>query len=224
MMNHIEAIELKAVDRYLLNELPPEQRDEFEGHLFDCHECAAEMRATAAFLDAARVEMQFQVGAKPKKNSSQQRFSSLTAVFLASALAASLLVILFQNMVTYPRMQKQIAQLQQPRILSTLALVGGISRGEKIPALATNGRQPFILQVDIPADDKFSSYACQLLSPEGKSLWSIQVNPLAARDTVALNVPPVSRGGTYMLVIQGSGAEAPLIEIARRKFNLIIQQ
>jgi Putative zinc-finger len=37
-MDHHQATQLTAVEKYLLDELPPELRDEFEEHYFDCQE------------------------------------------------------------------------------------------------------------------------------------------------------------------------------------------
>jgi hypothetical protein len=35
-MDHNQAVREKATERYLLNELDPGVRDQFEEHLFDC--------------------------------------------------------------------------------------------------------------------------------------------------------------------------------------------
>ena len=53
-MDHGDAVRLKATERYLLNELEPDQLDQFEEHLFDCHECALDVRAAAMFVSKAR--------------------------------------------------------------------------------------------------------------------------------------------------------------------------
>lgn len=52
-MDHTQAIELKAVERYMLNELDDQQRDEFEEHMFMCAECASELKACSAFCEGA---------------------------------------------------------------------------------------------------------------------------------------------------------------------------
>ena len=53
-MDHNEALQLQAVEKYVLGQLPPSLRDEFEEHFFDCQECALDVTATAAFVDNAR--------------------------------------------------------------------------------------------------------------------------------------------------------------------------
>ncbi len=38
-MDHNQVTQLMAVEKYLLGELTPTARDEFEEHVFDCQEC-----------------------------------------------------------------------------------------------------------------------------------------------------------------------------------------
>ena len=64
-MEHHEAKRLMAVEKYLLDELPPQVRDEFEEHYFDCDECTTDLRATAAFLDAAKREFKNESASAP---------------------------------------------------------------------------------------------------------------------------------------------------------------
>ena len=56
-MNHDDAVRLTAVEAYLLGELSPADRDEFEEHFFDCSDCANELRVTATFLEEAKAEL-----------------------------------------------------------------------------------------------------------------------------------------------------------------------
>jgi anti-sigma factor RsiW len=54
-MGHDEAVRTRATEKYLLGELYPPLRDEFEEHLFDCRECALDFWAAATFLEHAKV-------------------------------------------------------------------------------------------------------------------------------------------------------------------------
>jgi len=56
-MNHNEAMQELATERYLLDELSPELREAFEEHMFDCQECAFDVRAGNVFLSEAKVQL-----------------------------------------------------------------------------------------------------------------------------------------------------------------------
>ena len=58
-MDHNEALQLQAVEKYVLGELPPPLRDEFEGHFFECQECALDVMAAAEFVDNVRAVLRF---------------------------------------------------------------------------------------------------------------------------------------------------------------------
>lgn len=54
-MDHNEAVRQKATERYLLDELDPDVRDQFEEHLFDCRDCALDVRAAAMLVEQSKV-------------------------------------------------------------------------------------------------------------------------------------------------------------------------
>ena len=54
-MDHSESIRLMAAEKYLLGELAPELREQFEEHFFDCQECALDVRAGAALVEHSKV-------------------------------------------------------------------------------------------------------------------------------------------------------------------------
>jgi len=158
-MDHHDAVRLSLVEKYLLDELPPEFRDEFEEHYFDCQECAADLRATAAFVDAAKKELKAFPAAKPRPSPAKKpRLAWLWApAFVLPALAACLLVIAYQNFVVFPHFRSALAELRTPEILPSVSLVGGNSRGGQTPSITVHGAQPFLVLVDIPPQDRFSS-------------------------------------------------------------------
>jgi len=68
-MDHSEAVQQMAAERYLLDELSPELRDAFEEHMFDCPECAFDLRAEAAFLSEAKVQLPEVIASTPTRSS-----------------------------------------------------------------------------------------------------------------------------------------------------------
>jgi Putative zinc-finger len=211
-MDHNQAARLMMAEKYLLNELPPEMRDEFEEHYFNCQECTADLQATAAFLDAAKKE--FEAAPVPRALKTAVRkhpFEFLwRPAFALPAFALLLLVIVYQNAVVFPHLATQIAQLKTPELLPTLSLVGGNSRGGETPSISIDKTRPFLISVDIPTQDRFSSYTCLLHPPSGSTAFRIQVSAQQAKDTVLIHVPADNRAtGNYTLVVQGNTDRVP---------------
>ena len=225
-MNHDKVVRLSLVEKYLLDELSPELRDEFEEHYFDCGECVADLSAASVFLDAAKNELR----AAPLPKSAPIRdkkpwFSRLWApAFVVPALAACLLVIAYQNLVILPHFRNAIAELRAPEILPTLSLVSGNSRGGSIPSLAIENAHAFLVLIDIPTQERFSSYTCLLYSPAGSLAWRVLVSADKAKDTVSIRVPAARAvAGIYSLVVQGNSSAALAesgAELARYRFTL----
>jgi hypothetical protein len=228
-VNHFEALQSRAVEKYLLGEMLPPERDEFEEHFFDCPECAVDLRATAAFLDAAKRELK-ELSSEVAHNQPVKRslFVMPWKPALAwTALAASLLVTAYQNILVFPRMTNEIAQLKAPEVLPSLSLVNGNSRGDETSAMTVANAKPFLLLVDIPTQDRFMSYTCSLYSPSGALAWQVQISAPEAKDTVSIRVPGVEKAaGSYTLIVRGNGdgtSPGPAVELAQYRFTLKVQ-
>jgi hypothetical protein len=225
-MNHQDATQTMVVEKYVLDELTPELRAEFEEHYFECAECAMDLRATTAFLDAAKAEFKAASATKrlpvavPKTRGPWLWGPSI----VMPALAACLLFIVYQNTVVVPRLHQQIAQFNSPEVVPSVSLIGGASRGGVIPSMTVPAGHPFLLLMDIPTQDRFSSYTCSLYSPIGKLAWQVHVSAQEARDTISITVPAADRmDGKYSLHVQGntsvSNPQTP-VDLARYSFIL----
>ena len=53
-MDHAEAVQTNATERYLLGELNAAEVDAFEEHYFDCMSCADDVRTGVQLLDGGR--------------------------------------------------------------------------------------------------------------------------------------------------------------------------
>jgi len=228
-VNHFEATQSRSVEKYLLGEMPPPERDAFEEHFFDCPECAADVRATAAFLEAAKQELRsFASGSKPAAEPEKRsRFVLQWPTFAWAALAASLLLTAYQNLVVYPHLTTEIAQLKAPQILPSLSLVNGNSRDGETFSIPLSKAKPFLLLIDIPTQDRFLSYTCSLYSPSGSLAWNVRVSAQEAKDTVSIRVPGVDKvGGNYTLIVRGETDRAsvgPAVDLAHYRFTLNVQ-
>jgi hypothetical protein len=229
VMDHHEAMRRKAVEKYLLDELPPSERDEFEEHFFGCQECAADLRTTAAFLDEAKREFKRAPVSRPApKVHKKTRFAFLwSPAFVSPAFALLLLVIVYQNVLVYPRFAGEIKQAKNPEILASVSLIGGNSRGGALPSVTVAKTQPILLSVDIPTAEQYSSYACVLVAPSGAIVWRVPVSAGQAKDTVSIRIPAGSwESGDYSLIVQGStnSARGEPAALARYRFTLTSSQ
>lgn len=228
-MNHSEALQLMATEKYLLNEFPPEMRDQFEEHFFCCQECALDVRMTAALLEHSKEALSTPaLVPQPAEPPRSGWFAWMRPAFVVPAFVILLLVIGYQALFVNPSLSKAIADLRKPQVLASVYLSSGTSRGDNRPVITDPGGQPFVLFVDIPADNRFSSYSAELLSPLGTKVWSLTIPAAAvefAKDSLPIRVAPANNeSGKYVLLVRGIGAgaaEAP--EIARYEFDLQLQ-
>lgn len=227
-MDHDVVVRLKMTERYLLGELDPEARDEFEEHFFDCSDCALDVRAGALFVEQSKIvlaEKSEPVSAGlpvavpiPAKS---EWFAWLRPAFTAPLMVLLLAVIGYQNLVTYPQMQQA---LNSPRVLRWASVNVGTwgSGGPVIPAHVGEG---FLLFVRIPPDGSYSSYVADLHNPAGKLEWSIPIPASSAQDQWPVQVPGAKRAaGSYILIVRGVTAAGESKEVGRASFELQIQQ
>ncbi len=222
-MDHQEALRDRAVEKYLLKEMPPPEREEFEAHFFDCQECAADVRATAAFLDAVKKQLPQWRGGRPARVPKRPWFDFVWRPAVAApAFALLLLAVAYQNVVVLPRVAGETAQLKNPEILTSLSLIGGNSRGGAMPSATLATGQPLLISLDIPTAEQFLSYTCVLVAPSGAVVWRLPVSPTQAKDTVAIRVPSGAlEQGEYRLVVRGqANAGGEPVDLANYRFTL----
>jgi hypothetical protein len=173
-------------------------------------------------MAAARQEFKTHPVPKPGKAAKGKSFSAAfwPAAAVWSALAASLLLVAYQNLLVFPRLQTEIAELRTPEVLPVISLVGGNSRGGETPTASVAAEHPFLVSLDIPTQDRFTSYSCLLYSPSGTLAWRVEVSPRAARDTVSIRVPSTGKlSGEYTLAVQGNLAGTS-VDLAHYKFSM----
>ena len=219
-MEHEEAVHTHATEKYLLGELLPEERDAFEEHLFDCRDCADDLRAAAAFVEHSKVVLSTPdttpVHVPAPAPAKPGWLSWLRPAIAAPVLAGLLAIVAYQGLVSLPRLK---ATLQSPQVLPAVYLVSA-TRGNA-PAVTVAPKTPVLVSVDIPATSQFTSYAADLYDPAGSVEWSLAIPSELAKDSVSVRIPPVKGGsGTYTLVVRGSGPGGVNSEVGRYPFEL----
>jgi Putative zinc-finger len=202
-MNHSEALQLQAAEKYILGELSPELREEYEEHYFECEECASDVKAAAAFGDSAR-----ELFRKRQKERVQIAgwFGWLRPVIAAPALAALLLVVCYQSFVTIPKLQRGAVARTTAQNADFVSLIGTNSRAEGAKTFQIHRDRPAILEVDVPASREFASYLCQLRDASGRTIYESRVSAADAKSTVHLILPEGAvEPGEYSLAVIGLG-------------------
>jgi len=229
-VNHQEALQRLAVEKYLLKEMPDPERDEFEEHFFGCPECAEDLRTTAAFLDGAKQALRRSPApslksapGRPPRTFKKTWFEFLwRPAFAAPAFALLLGVMVYQNVAIFPRFAGDTSQAGKPEILTSLSLIGGNGRGGAGSSATLGEGQPLLISLDIPTAERFSSYACILVASSGAVVWRLPVSPTQAKDTVAIRVPSgLLARGEYRLIVQGhANSQGPSADLANYRFTL----
>jgi hypothetical protein len=226
-MDHEVVVRQKMTERYLLNELDSESRDEFEEHFFDCPECAFDVRAGSAFVEqtknvlAEAREAETAPAAIPATAPAGGGWLAwLRPAFAAPVLALLLAVVGYQNLVTYPQLKQA---LNRPQVLPWAPVNVG-TWGSGGPVIAASPGQGFLLFVRIPPDGSYSNYTADLYSPAGKVEWSLTIPVTAGQDQWPVQVPGANReAGTYTLAVRGVTAAGQSKEVGRTSFELKIQ-
>jgi hypothetical protein len=228
-MNHQEALQEMAVERYLLGELSGASLDSFEEHLFECSECATDVKTGVTFIDAARTELNVPWKVSAPQSARRWTFWFTSPWILAPALAACLLILAFQTFVLQPRMKLEMAQAPAPAVLNPFILANAGPRGDSIPEIVAPEHGSFVVSLDVPTTGGFSSYRCSLYAPDGSLLWQTTVSPEQARDALLIDMPTdKTKEGLNTFLIQGlpvgSSSSDTLEDLAKYRFRIKIQK
>jgi anti-sigma factor RsiW len=239
-MNHDEAVQEKATERYLLDELSPELREVFEEHMFDCQECAFDVRAGNVFLTEAKAQLPAIVAAaaelarpepSPQANPAPRQpkkpwWSFLTApAFAAPAFAMLLGVLAFQNVSTIPSLRSAATE---PRLLPWSSLHMG-TRGAEPTVVQADRKQGAVILIELSQQPVYTSYAVDLYDPQGKRIWTQTVTASSPNDgeagTLSLLIPGAGlEQGSYALSLAGISPQGARTELGRRALDVHFDQ
>lgn len=206
-MDHNDAVRLQAAEKYMLGEFPPDLRDEYEEHFFECAECAADVKAVAGFVDVSRDVLR----SNPEKLAETRAASTqgggwrwYRPVIAVPAFAALLLVIGYQSFVSIPK-AKQAAAIGASQILfSSHALRGVNTAGEEGRTLSIRPDEAFFLDFDFVPTRTFDSYIAQLEDAEGRVLLRAKIAGANVNQEAHLPIPAgMLHPGRYVLAFYG---------------------
>jgi len=229
-MDHGEALQMMAAERYLLDELTPEERDAFELHMFGCQECALDLRAGAAFISEAKAQLPGlapqdspSIPTKPApaalKKPKKPGWSFLwQPAFAVPVFALMLAVIAYQNFSAIPSLRRSASE---PKIAYSNPIHIG-TRGAAHTAVNADRNEGLALSLGLPQSSMYSSYVFELYDPNGKQFWTHAVSlPTEDESIVSLVIPGSGlREGSYTLAISGITPQNGRVEIDRRVLDV----
>ena len=237
-MNHNDAVQEMATERYLLDELSTEEKDAFEEHMFDCQECAMDVRAATAFLSEAKAQLpqitpvRSEVKApdaapnvielEPKTPWwSRWAIPVFRPAFAMPALAMLLGVIAYQNFSTIPALRSAATQ---PRIMPWSSLHIG-TRGTEPTVVQADRKQGAVLLIDVPQQPAYASFIIDLYDPQGRRLWTQTVTATGENNggaaTLSLLIPGEGlEQGLYSLNLAGISPQGARTELGRRGLDV----
>jgi putative zinc finger protein len=199
-MDHKEAVETMAAQRYVLDEMTPEDQDAFEEHFFGCAGCAADVKDSEAIADTLRSDKNNLVQFTPRKSPSRWLAAAASFIFAA--------ILGFQNLVTIPHFQHEIAMARAPHIVQSLFLKSQ-SRGEEEPK-PVNASEALMLDFDVTPNAR--SYVAEVVDASGhvRIHESIPAERVSDDGTVHLSIPAgFLTPGKYSLRVLTEPAGSP---------------
>lgn len=229
-MDHNEAVRLQAAEKYVLGELTQPLRDEYEEHFFDCAECALDVKAAAAFVDAGREVLRTYrlEDAEAKSESRRGWLAWFRPIVAVPAFAALLIAFAYQNTVTIPRAKQEAAQGAGQMITSVFSLQMANTRGGEEVKVQIHPNESFALRFDFTPRKTFDSYVCQLQDEAGRRVVEAGVPGTSANQEAQLVVPAGRvNPGRYSLVFTGvssSSGQGTGEEVLRLPFAVEFSQ
>jgi hypothetical protein len=226
-MDHAEVVRQKTTERYLLDELIPEKREEFEEHFFDCMECALDVRAASLLVEQSKIVLAEDTGKTVAAVARPSRRTSGWAAWLrpgvvGPAFALLVLVVGYQNLALLPQLKEAASR---PQLVADSATINAGTRGTGTKTVVAPRGSSFLLNVSIPPDGSYSRYIAELENPAGKLDWSVEIPASSVKDQWPITVPVANReAGTYSFVVRGITTAGESKEVSRTSVELQIQQ
>jgi len=224
-MDHTEAVEKGAVERYQLGELSAKEIDEFEAHFFECAHCAEELRSAAIFEENAKAvfleNSRSAAGAGEPRAKYERGQASWWALFwrnpwsAAPAVAAAALLCV---VVGQARVMKHTLEVQ---VISSYALLGSSRGDDKVVEVSKNDTF-YSLYMDPTWEGSDPEYHC-IVQDEKKATWiSLRVPAPPAHQPLQILIPRNKLpSGRYSLIVRHPAANGqPESELARNSFIL----
>lgn len=213
-MEHRVAKETNAVERYLLDEFTPEERSEFEEHLFDCTICGEQVRdgaiAIANVKEVMREEQRLSEASRQRgRNQGWGAWFRMPALIPSMAALALAAVAGYQSLVRIPA-------LEQAQAYSNLLTIAPQARGQEKPVETDAERPMFVLTFDVDAAPQ-GAYTCEFRGPGGAAKLSVACKVASGSLDIVL---PTKKFPTGVYTMSLHPAAKPETEVQQYSFAI----
>ncbi len=221
-MDHKLAENNGTVERYLLNELTPDERMAFEEHLFDCPICGDLVRSGAIAIDNIKQvlleepDRAIATGDEPQRSKWSGLWSGwFRPAILAPSLAALALavVVCYQSLVYIP-------SIERPEVLAD-NVIAPVTRGGGPVITLDRSRPLFNLNFEVDSPHAYPRYTCDFqLEGRGTVLQVDSGKRHYASFTLALLLPEKRfPAGHYRMIVRPEAEPGTSIE----RYEFVIQ-
>lgn len=203
-MDHETAVRTRVAERYVLGELPPAERDWFEGHYFDCVDCADDVRSGMVFAANTRAVCRERQQGRAVPGESYGRwirFFSRPAFALAFAAVSVALVVGIALYSLKLRRQLQLASVVQVPSFVTIKPLAS-APDTRIKVSQTAGL--LVLRLVLPPQ-RYAAYSYELVHDSGKSRLGGSIpGPSEEAEDIFLAIPTSKlQAGRYRMTLNG---------------------
>jgi Putative zinc-finger len=214
-VDHKAAVQSLATEKYVLGELSPAERDEFEEHLSDCQRCMEDLSTAEMFIANGRAVFAEHATAVPQKKNrwfSFMRWRPAPVLALSAALNVVLLGVIGYGLVAViPPFESHLPELETAGLSETFA-VRGPSRGDSQTFTVPRSTRYCVFRFDVPHEYAHYSYSIRPIhdgglvsSRTGKLPVSSLLDIPSNTNTLNLTVRVASlKPGAYELQVVGS--------------------
>jgi hypothetical protein len=205
-MDHRTADQQQAAQKYLLDELPANQRAEFEEHLFDCPLCAEQVRQDFTVVENLKEVLREQPATGAATSGLRLPANGFLAWLKPASLVPSFAALALAGIVVYQNVLPAHAPSEQAQILPAASVVTPVTRGVAQPAIKVDrAKASFVLSFMVDAA-KPDSFVCDFQKEAGASVIKL-AEPQQPNASFTLNVLLSSKlfpAGRYRLVLSPS--------------------
>lgn len=226
-MNHQQAQETMAVERYVLQEMNETERGSFEQHFLYCPQCLEAVTVASDFFEVGRdlsVKQQHQAAPVLTDREPKQHSSAWFRMVPAFGLAVFMMIA---GLAIYQQIEMRDLQknASTPKLVSASVFLPPAARGDSESTVSVPRNGSFELDFDLPPEHpRFPMYDGQIVDQNGSAAlpaFSLPPDHLNRSSRLQLTVPPLSTDGPHELVIRGfESPEKEKVVIARYKFVL----